>query len=480
MAPAIEIREPTQRNNIMSNKVSKIIVTDSEGNKGELGLKEYQAHVASQIEVEDFNSDKMGDISPSEVIKYVVKTLSSGGQIEEEISNKYPELIELVTSDIEETLGQKVDKKAEAEKKAAEKAAAEKEKAAIALKNQEVFVSGVASGADLAQTEFSQELSAFKDSLPEGFSVVAKGDGFGLDVSAETSKEVLGQGLGYLIQKSANSTFIGNQLAFWIGDLVSRTVEIGLFETAKEAATSISSMLLDKHGKTLTIGNIDAFKRMSERTPIELRNPIADATAYLAISNMKIPRKGEKETEDKYKARLDKFEKDRLEVQKKVASGEVTKRGDVLPLVEDVLVKHGLKEKKEENPIIASQQAIIFFHASIALDELLGTHEEDAVVYRDGEKLHSIPKEELERIRDEAKSHLVNIFYSNKKAGLSFKDFVNGYTQEVKKVVVGKDGNGKNITQDENARTKVYPAPFFEIESEETETQEGQTEEASA
>ncbi len=293
-------------------------------------------------------------------------------------------------------------------------------------------------------------------------------------INENASAENVGSALGYLLQSSMNSTFIGNQLQFWVGDIVAATVERKIFTTASEAGKEISKLLEEKHGKSLTVGNIDAYKRMAERTPVELRNPKADATAYLAVSSMKVPRKGEDEKEDAYKKRLGAFEADRKDLQNKLSTGEITSRKDILPEVDKVLINHGIKSAPEGPTITIGQHLALFFHATFGLDELLSVHEghENEVVYKvevKGKSRKVIQtKEQLEAVKNEAYAALTNALYSTKN-GVTAQDFIRGYVEKKVKVEVTKDAEGKPVMEDQTIKDFAYPLPFFEPEEQEEE-----------
>jgi ribosomal protein S10 len=227
-----------------------------------------------------------------------------------------------------------------------------------------------------------------------------------------------------------------------------------------------------KSGKNIEAASLDQYKRMAERTPIEYRNPKADPTAYLAISTAKAPRKEEKEDQKAFDARLAKFEADREELQKKLAVGELVKRKEIVPLVNEMLVKHGMKEAIDPNaaPAISiSQQFALFFHATFALEELLSVHKDGLIIYKEGADLIEVTKEEMEAKLASAKANLVNALYSSEKLGLTPADYIKGYKETIAKVEVTKDADGKPVYEDTKVKNFVYPLPFFEVEKKATE-----------
>lgn len=467
----------------MSNKLDKVIIENENGETAEVAIADYKKHIIKEHGVKEIESPQ-GPVPADKIVDHIVKSITQGKEVDETIASELPDLVSLITADIERTKNSKVDKKAEAAKKKAEKEAAKKEEeekkaaeAAVIQQKQENFVSNVAAGADLAEGEFASEVLQIKESLPSGITVSQKGTGYALEIGEGVTQETIGQTMGYLAQKSINSQFIGNQLYFWLGDITSATVEKGIYATAKDAAKAIAKLLLDKFGKRLPVENIEAFKRMSERTPVELRNPRADVSAYLEVSKIKVPRKGDNEKEEAYEKRLKKFEKDRKGLQEKLSKGEVTKNKDIKPLVNELAYAHGLKERPSgEKEITLAQRLMTFFHASVALNELVGVHKDhqDAAVYAEGERLYPVSREELERIRDEAYANAVNVLYTSKT--LAPKDFFRGYSEKTVEVEVGKDQDGKPIKQPNKTKSPAYPLPFFDIpEEEESEADETPT-----
>lgn len=448
-----------------------IITQDNDGNLIETTIADFTKAVIKQFKIKNFNNEELGgEVKADDAVKYIIKTISGGKELEQAMIDTMPEAVKFITEAIETSKSLvEARKNAAASEKEAKKAAREEEKkkeeekkAAIA-KRQGEFVSVVAEGASLAAEEFLQECQALGAGLPEGISITGKDGRFGINVAKGSSEETIGKALGYLAQKSENSTFLGNQLQFFVGDIVIATVENGVFQTAKDAGKAINKMLEDQ-GKRLTIGNIDSYKRMAERTPVALRNPKADPTAYLAISNMKTPRKGDDESAADFKKRLAKFEKDREALQTKLANGEIIKRKDILPLVETVLIDNGLAEKKEENagPTV-SQMLAMFFHTSFALDNLVGLHEKGVAVYQNGEKLEKVTEATLTEMRDKCFADLSNALYTGK--NFTSEEVIRGYKKKTTKEEVAKDADNKPIMEEKTVKIPVYPTLFCEPES---------------
>jgi hypothetical protein len=147
----------------------------------------------------------------------------------------------------------------------------------------------------------------------------------------------------------------------------------------------------------------------------------------------------------------------------KLATGEVTDRKHILPLIEAVLIETGVKAKPSDEPVISiSQQYQIFFHTTFALENFLDLHKEGFVVYRDGANLHDVSKEELEEKRASALANLTNALYTSEKNGLKPADYLRGYTKKMVPTEVGKDADGKAIMEDKPVKNLIYPQIWFQ------------------
>lgn len=452
-------------------KLEKLHIENEAGEVAIVTRPEYVKAIVALFEVVAYTNDDI-TTAADKVVLHILKAIESGAEPDEGIQGEYGDLVLAIESDVKRTKDASLSKKQEAEEKAnakkAEKDAreeAEKKKADELKVTQDLFAARVSAGADLAAQEFTVEVQELIDSLPKGASVVNKNGGFGIEFAADATKETIGETLGYLMQKQDNSGFIANQLQFWVGDTIKLAVDRGIYATAKEAAKGISATLKETTGKVLELTSLDAYKRMAERTPIEYRNPKAQPTAYLAISQMKIPKKADDEKDEAFKVRLAEFEKNRENLQMKLATGEITDRKQILPLIEAVLIETGVKAKPSDEPVISiSQQYQIFFHTTFALENFLDLHKEGFVLYRDGANIHEVSKEELEEKRASALANLTNTLYTSEKNGLKPDDYLRGYTKKEVMTEVGKDADGKAIMEPQPVKNLIYPQIWFQPE----------------
>lgn len=448
----------------------KLTITNEAGETATLDRKDYVKLLLSEFK--DLPPIQAGDVTyePNKIIDHIVKKTMEDVDIDPSITDHddYQEVIERVREDVQNSKEAAISKKEEAARKKAEKERekeearkkAEEEAKQLALRQEAAGIK-LKEGADAAADDFKKELESLKDQLPDSIQLISSGDRTAIRID-DASEEQLATTLGFLVQKGANNEWLRNQVQFWIGDIVNGLVAKGVYKTQKEAGDWINKNI----GQAYSASAISYYAKMADRTPVELRNVQADPTAYLAVANMKLPKKGDKESDADFKKRLDTFKAKRQEIQEKLSTGELTSRKDVVPLVENVLIECGLKERKDPNAMSVSDHYKIVYHTTVALEHLLDTHEENAVVYRDGETLHSVSKEELEKMRDESIAFLNNLFYSDKKKGITLKDYAKGYVIEKKKSVKAKGKDGAEKVEEE-VQVKVYPEPFFEIKSEE-------------
>lgn len=470
-------------------KLDKVVIVNEAGEEGKIDRADYIKHVVKEHSVTDYTPEEEGSpTTPADkIVGHLLRAQEEGKDPDDGVKAKYSELADIIEADYKRSVkakeGAKAEKEAEKSKKEEEKKQREAEekvkKEKLAL-DQADFAQSFAVGSDAAAEEFKAELETLASSLPEGVKVAKTGGGYGLVFEEGATKETVGKTLGYLQGKGANSSFIGNQIMFWVGDAISAATALGIYATAKEAGRHIAAHLSESTGKTVEPLSLDQYKRMAERTPAEFRNPKADPTAYLAISAAKAPRQGEKEKEEEFKKRLAAFEEDRAELQKKLAVGELTKRKEITPLVNEMLIKHGIKDAQDPNVVVISlsEQLTAFFHSTFALEELLDTHEDGVVKYKKDDEIITVTKEELESIRDTAKGHILNILYRNEKAKLEPKDYIRGHVMTKANVKIGEGQDGKPVMEEQNVKNMIYPAPFWKTPEEPAETEKAPEPEA--
>jgi hypothetical protein len=455
----------------MSTKLNEIKVTNEAGEEAKMSRTQYIKHIVETLEVQPYAPDAETNTPPDEVVLYVLKTYEDGKAVDDEFAAEYGQLVAQIEMDYTATVGTKETAKAAkeaealAKKEAKEKADKEKaEKEALIVKTQGEFVATVESGIEVAQQEYSKEVKTISDSLPAGITTFSDGQGIGIRIAEGTTKEQVGMALGYISQKSKNSAFLGNQMLFWAGDIINATVELGIYATAKDAATHIANTLSQDAAKRIQPNSLAQYSLMSKRTPVSKRNPKADISAYLAVSSLGTLKKLPEETDDKFKARLKQFEDGKEAIQDKLASGEVLARGEVLEPVNQLLIDVKVRKPKDENKVNVSELLQYFFHLSFAEENLLSSIVENEVHYLDKTDLTKtivLTKAEVEEKKAEIFAQLTNIFYTNEKANLKPEDYIRGYVEKITDVVIGENDDKSKVIRQEVTKTTVIPPSFF-------------------
>jgi ribosomal protein S10 len=462
-------------------KLEVVYRTDEDGNTNPIDLKTYLKLIVEEQKIKPFASDKQGQIPSIKVAKAIFDGAVAGQEQPDELADNYSEAIEAITSDVEFSKAHIESEKAKAldEKEAAkkqkeeEKAKKEKEAAELALR-QDATLKAVSEGADIAASQFISELEAMKSNLPDGVTIVKTGDGYSVALAEGATDESIGKALGYFIGAGKNSEALNNQIQFYIGDLAGEAVNKGLFKTSLEASKVIAGHL-DAQGKRIAPGVIETYRRMAERTPAELRNPKADPTAYLELSRMKRPKKGEKETKEAFEKRKDAFDADILELQKKLADGTIETRKAILEPAQEIKYKHGIEERPNPNEVSLSTNDLlrIVVIGEIMLENCVGVYKdaegkkvEDSLCFTDPENAGQfvwVTEDELAKIIEEAKSSLMNILLIGKNHNV--EEALQGFKKEEKEVPVGMNEETKKaITEKRLVETPVILPVFFPVQ----------------
>lgn len=443
--------------------MKKLTIENENGEQAEVEEKDYAKLLLKEYEVPVLETEN-GAYKPDKIIGHIVKKLMEGKEIDDSISGAgdYDEVIERVQADVErskELQEESKNKKAKAKEeraKAKEEAERKKEQEAAELaKRKEVSALKITEGASVARDEFVKELESLKEQLPESIKLIGEGNRTTIKVD-EASEEELSRTFGFLTQKATNNEWLSNQVQFWVGDIVNSLTARGVYKTQKEAGEVVVKLTNAAYSPSA----ISYYAKMADRTPVELRNVEVQPTAYLLIANAAIPKKGDKESDADFQKRLASFKEGRKELQEKLSNGEVTTRSGIEPHVEKFLIDQGLRKPKDPNVVTTSELYKQLYHSTVALNHLLGVHEEGIAIYNDGETEHRLTEEQLEKIQSESLASLNNIFYSNKKLNATLRDFERGFIiqKKTKLVKKGEDGASKEEIEEQ---VKIFPEPFW-------------------
>jgi hypothetical protein len=465
-----------------------LLTSDAEGNEITLETKDYIDMLVKELKVKDVESESQGLIPAKSAVSYVLDTIVKGKDVDPEVADKLSEVVERVKADVANT-----QKNAESEKDkaarekeekaaAAEKAKADKEAAAVQLKkDQGEFVSAVDTGYAKAVKSFQTDVDNLKSDLPEGVSIAKTESGWGVVLADGTSKDKVGEALGFFMGKVDSSEFMKNQLSFLAGDLTNEAVRLKLYPDMKSAAKGISEDLAAK-GKKVSPASIESYSRLSSRTLPALRNPEADPSAYLELSRIKKAKQMDGETKEAFAERQKKLEDGITAIQTELAKGEIRNRKDVLPKILELEYQTGLKERPDPNakkPTSITTYLKHYFLASIAIQHLDGVGEKGEkgtvrLLDEDGKTIHAVAIGDLEKLKLEAEANLLNAFWETK--DVTPKDFLRGYVSEEKDEPIGTKPDGTAITEKKIVKTPVFPPVFFEIAKDEPEGDEGDSE----
>lgn len=465
----------------------------------------YAKHILSENDVPDMTWEE-GDVTKTLEARDVVTNLVKWAFSEKDLKDSptlepYRDLFSSMQEDVkaskahasaekEEKAKQKKEEKEKKEKEKKEK----EEKAAELAKAQEIFGDQAVVGFEKATDDFKSEVENLGAGLPEGFTITAEGQGCRLDVSENATAESMGEGLGYLMAQEHNTTVKASVLQFLVGDAANAATALGLYKSMIQAGKAISEKVKEKTGKSLSPRNIESYARMAYRIPTELRNPNVDVTAYLELANSPSinPRKGvykvtreEGESKKDYEERVkevedksNKYEKERLEIAKKLAKGylekevevdgkkkkvkkDITSRKDVIPLVNDLKVEWGFKEKEDPGKKSKGEWLIRYFYADFLINKFDGVHEDGKIMTHDPDSEATVITREvgdLVDLKEQAEGNLINMLF-----GDDLEALLSGEA-EYDKVVMDdgkpkKDKDGKTVT--EKATKKVYPKDIF-------------------
>jgi hypothetical protein len=400
--------------------MKSILTTNIEdGAEMELETPKYIEFIAQAFDVKEVESETQGKIPAKKVIKYVIDTLIQEKELDPSIKGiaalaqpiaKIQEDVDRTRANAKSAAEKAKDEKEEKEKAKAEEKAKKEAEAKAAAELQLGFNTKVNVGYDKAMGEFKTELESLKEGLPTSIHIGVTGAG----------------------------------------------------------ASKAISKYLEENGKRLAPNSIDVYRRLALRTPVEVRNPTVDPSAFLAITQVNPnPKKMDGESDEAFKVRKETLATDLRALQEELKNGTILTRKDMLPKVLEVEYKNGLKTRPTgEDKMSPGKNLLNFFLATLAIEKLDGLHGEPGTIVflaEDGTNKVEVATEEVEKLREEAFNNLLNIYVDSKK--IKAADILRGSVTEMKKVPMGTDGNGKAITEEQPVKTDVHLPIFFKIET---------------
>lgn len=468
-----------------------ILKQNEDGEIIEVPLKDFFKAFQAEHEVPDFEHEQ-APMKALQVVDSLYQLASAGDELPDTVSeySKYYDLMKEAVTESKKLATSKKDAetKAKEDEKAAKEAAkkAEEEKAKALEQRQNLFLVNASKGAEAAASEFADDLKSMRDSLPKGITIQVNDDqSFGLVIDENVSDEDLSNSLGYMVGSQENSEFMRGAYQFFIGAMANELVRRGVYSSMIKCGEALAKKLSESGFRT-SGRNIEGYARMDKRIPIELRNPKADPSAYLEISNIPYGEKPKKEKDEskgdfeerqkEYVRQCDAIDKDRLKLAKMLKEGKmvgkdaegnevsiaVVSRKDILPIIKQTKIKHGLAKEEDPNKKSLSDWARQYVEAELLLENFLGVHEKGFVLAYpaddDGKLVRKYSKEDLNTIKEEALNNLRNMFFGDKLDELikgkrvvqvAVMEEVDG-KQKIKK---DKDGNQVKEDKEED----VYP-----------------------
>lgn len=430
-----------------------------------------------------------GDLEASKVVEGLFMMAAAGEASVPEGAEEYGPFYELAKEALKssEALSKDFKKQAEELKAQAENAKKQAEELKAQAKQEldgrrNVFLDAAFKAASQADESLRDQLVDMKNHLPTGVGVhVDESGGFSMTFSEDSKEEDLASALGYFVGQERNNDFMKGAYQFMIGEIANELMKRGIYPSMIQCGKALSDKVASI-GLSLPGRNIESYGRMAARIPESLRNPRADSTAYLVISDMPYPKKPRK---DDYKDKAD-FELATRQYEEacKLVDGarsdlagmlkkgeysfkdedgkEVTvpmlSKKDILPYVDKAKIELGLKEAPEEAKKSAAFWLRQFYEATQFEYKFLGVHKEGVVRChkKDGDGTVDLTVNDLAQLREQAINELTVIFFSDKLEVLQ-------KGKEVRDVQVFEVKDGKSVAKKDADGKNVYEKKTFEV-----------------
>jgi hypothetical protein len=469
----------------------QFVLVDEDGNETDLDRNQFLKYVVEQTDLpampalDEEKNPIEGEtaFTQLETANMLLQLYEEGGREDWEHPALQPyknhfQTIDEWMADSEKALKtREANKKEEAEaakaQKEEDKKAKEEEKALVVAKRN-VFLESAKKGTDKATKAFKSQVEEFAKTLPKGVTVNADTMSLVFDQKSLTP-EVLGETLGALSQGEQNFKFMKDGIAWFMGDTTNAFIGAGIFKSALQAGKELVKMFDEKGIKTVSSGRLfERYSRMARECPPELRNRMVDPTAYLAIAEAAAPKKLPQESVTVFNGRKDKHAKDKQRLYEAAKDGKITVAGedgkdvemeirnrrDIIPLVDNLQVKHGIK--KMPDPSIKKPKELLeqFFFCSRVIDlwDDFPNKNEDEVVFQKGSDLYCMSRSDAVTLLEEAKNELDNILLRVEVTSsdvYTVAEMLSG-VRTVKRAQKVEDEDGKFHVKKDDAGNVVY------------------------
>jgi len=351
---------------------------------------------------------------------------------------------------------------------------------------QNIFLTAAANAITKADDSLSEQLVDLRNHMPNGIGLHVTDDGgFSMEFADDVKEEDIASALGYLVGQESNNEKLKGAYQFLIGELANYLVGKGVYPSMIQCGKALSDRVKTQ-GFTLTGRGIESYARMAARIPEALRNPRADSTAYLMLSDMPYPKKPSKaEYPDKaqlgvatkeWEVEAAKVDEKRLELAAHLKKGtytskledgsslevEMLTKRQIMGLVDKAKIDLGLKKETEDKKT-ATFWLRQYFEACEYFELFQGVHTKDAIVVKlkEGDGTKTLKLQDCADMKEEAKRELTVVFFGDKlpayQAGTEDREVQVFETVEGKQVKKA-DKDGKLIK--ETKSFKVYPIMY--------------------
>lgn len=405
------------------NKITKETLLEVNGKQ--ITVKAWLKSYAKEKGYKPFDT-AAGKISANDFAAMLFDYAISGTDPDDAIADFADDIAEIaaiVTDNVVEPKSA-ADLKAERDAEAAAKKAEEEAAAAAAAEAKLAVVTSFADSMHKGSAATKAVTEGFFDGIRKSFPKSVQLDQNGSVVIAENATvEDVGVAFGAAIQFNQTAEFTGNMLGFIIGELTNAAVAAGVYATKKDCAADIAARLEESKIKSLSVKSIENLARVADRIPADKRNEEVPATVYHHIANVKQPKQQDGESDAKFKARKEKYNKQIDSILDKVKSGEVTEVKEVKALIDNLQKKSGLKE---EATYTAGDYTKIFVEATI-LQGYVGKDGTLALISgTDGDSVE-LTRDDLKEVAKSALAHLTNMKGIDPKADLTVSQLLVGY-----------------------------------------------------
>jgi len=459
----------------MSNIKVKTYKLEIDGETKDFTESQFENYISENVEI------PKSDHSKEDSIRGLVKAAAAGGELKEdevgsEIAAAYDAIKALVDESKEIYADEKLAREVEREQKAAAKEKAEKEAAVAAekLAKQQSKFSEMIGKSTKVNEEIVKGVKSLNAALPKGVSLTenATGNGFalGFDEGVTLTESIVAKSIGAIVGQQAGADAMSQTRGFLLGGMANEVKRLGLYPSIIKAAAAIAEATPEE--ARITGKLIEGYARMDNRIALDNRNTSIKDNAYLTLANAKMPKQDKGEDDAAFEARQTAYIEDRDAIAEGLGNGQIENAKEVKVKVDEMLIKHGMKEAPNPDAKSKSDYLTQYFFATFYKQELLGLHDKGVVVVSSGEDELSYTEKDLDALIVESEANLSNMLIRTPKIQ-GIKAFgleelkVGEVTLDINITEVNEEGktivkkNDKGEIETEEKTFKIYPPNPF-------------------